>query len=71
MENVKVITQDGRQFHLTADPGYLLRAKDTGDVVKVANTLRLDRWEVIPDPNAQKSAVVKGSKKKVSRKRKG
>lgn len=71
MENVKVITQDGRQFHLTADPGYLLMAKDTGDVVKVANTLRLDRWEVIPDPNAQKHAVVKGSKKKVSRKRKG
>ena len=70
MENVKVITQDGRQFHLTADPGYLLRAKDTGDVVKVANTLRLDRWEVIEDHNAAKPTMKKKKKKKVRRKQK-
>ena len=63
MDNVRAFTQDGRQYHLRADEGYLLRAKDTGDMVKVANTLNLDRWEVIPDPDAPKPEVTKGKKK--------
>ena len=70
MDNVRAFTQDGRQYHLTAEDGYLLRAKDTGDMVKTANTLRLDRWEVIKDPNAAQPEVSKG-KKKVRRSKKG
>ena len=70
MDNVKVMTQDGRQYRLTADEGYLLRAKDTGDVVRTCNTLNLGRWEVIQDPDARKDEQPKGSKKKAGRKRK-
>ena len=50
MEHVSVFTQDGRQFHLSAEQGWLLKAKDTGDVRQVVNTMKVDRWEVIADP---------------------
>lgn len=47
MEHVDAITQDGRQYRLTAHDGYMLKAKDTGDVRKSVNTMKVNRWEVI------------------------
>ena len=47
MEHVDAITQDGRQYRLTAHDGYMLKAKDTGDVRKSVNTMKVNRWDVI------------------------
>lgn len=68
MEHVKTFTQDGRQFHLTAEPGYLLRCKDTGNVCRVVDTLKLNRWETVEDPDATKASkpttAKRGNRKK-------
>jgi len=50
IEHVSVFSQDGKQYHLSAEKGWLLKAKDTGAVRQVVNTMKIDRWEVIADP---------------------
>lgn len=67
MEHVDAITQDGRQYRLTAHDGYMLRAKDTGDVRKSVNTMKMNRWEVI-EVGKPATTSKPGTAKRVKRK---
>ena len=49
MVHIKATTRDGRQFHLEAEPGYVLRSKVTGKEYRTTETLDLRRWEAVPE----------------------
>ena len=62
MENVHTFSQDGKQYRMTAHDGYLLRAKDTGDIRHSVNTMNTARWEVIEDPDFKQPEKKTGKK---------
>ena len=70
MVHIKATTQDGRQFRLVAEEGYVLRSKTTGKTYHQIDTTDLKRWEAVEEgkpatdgdgkPKTQKRGVRKG-----------
>ena len=59
MEHViKETTNNGRQFRLTAEEGYLLKSVKSGKTYKEIETLDLGRWTVVEDPAGKPTGVV-------------
>ena len=62
MEHViKETTNNGRQFRLTAEEGYLLKSTKSGKTYREIETLDLGRWTVIEDPDAKPAADATGT----------
>ena len=62
MEHViKETTNNGRQFRLTAESGWLLKSVKTGKTYKEIETLDLGRWTVVEDPDAKPAADATGT----------
>ena len=51
MEHVASTPQGNDQWRLTAEPGYLLKSKKSGNTYKSIDTRNLKLWEVVEDPD--------------------
>ena len=51
MEHVAKTSQGNDQWRLTAETGYLLRSKKSGNTYKTIDTRNLKMWEVVEDPD--------------------
>lgn len=56
MEHVTITPEAGRQVHLTAEKGYLLRSNLTGREYTEISTRDMNRWKVVKKPAAKKPA---------------
>lgn len=72
MEHViKETTNNGRQFRLTAEDGWLLKSTKTGKTYREIDTLDVGRWTVIEDPDFKKPEVVVSKEEKTTAKADG
>ena len=51
MEHVAKTSQGNDQWRLTAEAGYLLKSKKSGNTYKTIDTRNLKMWEVVEDPD--------------------
>ena len=51
MEHVASTPQGNDQWRLTAEAGYLLKSKKSGNTYKTIDTRNLKMWEVVDDPD--------------------
>lgn len=63
MEHVKATTQDNRQYRLTAETGWLLQSKKTGNTYKEIDTTDITRWQVVEDAASKPRRVKRAIRK--------
>lgn len=67
MEHVKITPECGRQVHLKADNGYILRSRKTGREYSEISTLNPKQFEIVPlfddEPKPLRKAIAPESKR--------